>query len=55
MPGYGGFALADGSHFHAADPRQSYLGLWEAINGPGSVELNPWVWAVEFNRIEGRA
>jgi hypothetical protein len=52
VPGYGGFGLADGSHFHAADPRQSYLGLWEAINGPGSVEANPWVWAVAFKSAE---
>jgi hypothetical protein len=48
-----GFGLPDGSHFHAAAPRQSYLSLWEAINGPGSVEANPWVWAVSFKRLEG--
>lgn len=48
-----GFGLQDGSHFHAADPRQSYLSLWEAINGPGSVEANPWAWVVSFKRLEG--
>ena len=31
--------------------RQCYRILWEQINGPGSWNLNPYVWALEFKRI----
>lgn len=42
-------------HPHAAVPNRSaitsYRELWEQINGPPSWAANPWVWAVEFERV----
>jgi hypothetical protein len=48
VPTHDGYGLPDGRHFHAADPRISYWSLWDSINGQGSTESNPWVWAVSF-------
>lgn len=30
----------------------AFADVWDSINGPGAWAANPWVWAVEFKRIE---
>jgi hypothetical protein len=34
--------------------RSTFAELWAAINGADSWKANPWVWVVEFKRIEAR-
>lgn len=36
----------------AASASGWYSDLWQSINGPGSWDENPWVWVVEFKRLE---
>lgn len=51
-----GDAMAEGCPFpnlqDGDSPVRWYEYLWRAINGPDSWDANPWVWVVEFKRME---
>ncbi|MET3414794.1 hypothetical protein [Methylobacterium sp. 1030] len=37
---------------HYEFAKHSFASLWRAINGAESWDANPWVWVVEFKRVE---
>jgi len=41
IPGYG----------YSASPGEHFRHVWQSINGADSWDANPWVWVVEFKRI----
>lgn len=48
----GDYAQAGRYENSASTVRQLFSQLWEQINGPGSWKINPWVWVVNFQRID---
>ena len=35
------------------DATDAFAGLWESVYGDESWQANPWVWVIEFKRVEG--
>lgn len=56
-----GFPLCDGYMVGPDDGKtslhpkaaQAFQGLWQSINGPDSWKANPFVWVIEFKRVQG--
>lgn len=44
--------IIDAGVDHDGWPRDAFRSLWDGIYGEGHWATNPWVWAVEFKRIE---
>lgn len=41
-------------YVHPMAARTEYRMLWESINGENSWSMNPFVWVIEFRRLEAR-
>ncbi len=40
---------------NAQHPVRAFQLLWESIYGADNWKANPWVWVIEFKRVEGGA
>jgi hypothetical protein len=47
-------SMAEGIPFEGdqPSPRDNFSALWESIIGTGSWDANPWVWVIEFKRVD---
>lgn len=40
-------------YMYSATPHEHFHHIWETIYGAESWQANPWVWVIEFKRLEG--
>lgn len=43
------YMAPDGEDFPCFTAKESFESLWRSINGPDSLQANPWVWVISFN------
>lgn len=49
-----GSLRANAGDFGMETHRSAFRRLWDKLNGNGSWESNPWVWRIEFKKVEAR-
>jgi len=58
LPASGRYCINQGDQYFGGashDAREVFSWLWSSIYGEESWESNPWVWVIEFRRVEGGA
>lgn len=56
LPATGRYCINQGDQYFGGashDAREVFSWLWASIYGEESWNANPWVWVIEFKRIEG--
>lgn len=56
LPATGRYCMNQGDQYFGGashDAREVFSWLWQSIYGEESWDANPWVWVIEFKRIEG--
>lgn len=58
LPATGRYCINQGDQYFGGashDAREVFSWLWQSIYGEESWNANPWVWVIEFKRLEGGA